>query len=74
MFWCPAYHHVKNDKLDPRARKAIFVGIKSIVKGFKLWDLEDKKFVYSKDITFDEASMLNASSFQWVKNKTNEVL
>ncbi|KAH9752745.1 Integrase catalytic domain-containing protein [Citrus sinensis] len=28
IFGCPAYYHVKNGKLDPRARKAIFVGFK----------------------------------------------
>ena len=53
---------VKDGKLDPRARKAISVGFKSGVKGFKFWDFEDKKFVYSKDVTFDEVSMIKASS------------
>ena len=36
IFWCPIYYHVKDGKLDPRARKAIFVGFKGGVKGFKL--------------------------------------
>ncbi|KAH9697268.1 Integrase catalytic domain-containing protein [Citrus sinensis] len=62
IFGCPAYYHVKYGKLDPRARKSIFVGFKGGVKGFKLWDLEDKKFVCSRDVTFDEASMMKASS------------
>ncbi|KAK9215025.1 hypothetical protein WN944_007028 [Citrus x changshan-huyou] len=74
VFGCPAYYHVKDGKLDPRARKAIFVGFKGGVKGFKLWDLEDKKFVCSRDVTFDEASMMKASSSQQVENKTKEVL
>ncbi|KAH9764742.1 hypothetical protein KPL70_001639 [Citrus sinensis] len=74
VFRCPAYYHIKDGKLDPRARKAIFVGFKGGVKGFKLWDLEDKKFVCSKDVTFDEASMMKASSSQQVENKTKEVL
>ncbi|KAH9718140.1 hypothetical protein KPL71_022099 [Citrus sinensis] len=74
IFGCPAYYHVKDGKLDPRARKAIFVGFKGGVKGFKLWDLEDKKFVCSRDVTFDEASMMKASSSQQVDNKTKEVL
>ena len=63
VFGCPAYYHVKDGKLDPRARKAIFVGFKGGVKGFKLWDLEDKKFVCSRDITFDEALMMKALNF-----------
>lgn len=45
IFGYPAYYHVKDGKLDPRARKAIFVGFKGGVKGFKLWDLKDKNFV-----------------------------
>ena len=82
VFGCLAYYHVKDGKLDPHARKAIFVGFKGGVKGFKLWDLEDKKFVCSRDVTFDEASMMKASmmkasmmkasSSQQVENKTNE--
>ena len=44
------------------------------VKGFKLWDLEDKKFVYNRDVTFNKSSMLKASSFQQVENKINEIL
>ncbi|KAH9660217.1 hypothetical protein KPL70_024138 [Citrus sinensis] len=74
VFGCPAYYHVKDGKLDTRARKFIFVGFKGGVKGFKLWDLEDKKFVCSRDVTFDEASMIKASSSQQVENKTTEVL
>ncbi|KAH9783016.1 hypothetical protein KPL71_009155 [Citrus sinensis] len=48
VFGCLAYYHVKDGKLDPCARKTIFVGFKGGVKGFKLWDLEDKKFVENK--------------------------
>ncbi|KAH9782808.1 Integrase catalytic domain-containing protein [Citrus sinensis] len=74
IFGCPSYYHVKDGKLDPRARKVIFVGFKGGVKGFKLWDLKDKKFVYSRDVIFDEASMMKASSSQQMENKTKEVL
>ncbi|KAH9794681.1 hypothetical protein KPL71_004983 [Citrus sinensis] len=74
IFRCLAYYHVKDGKLDPRARKAIFVGFKGGVKGFKLWDLEDKKFVCSRDVTFDEASIMKVSSSQQVENNTKEVL
>ncbi|KAH9725397.1 hypothetical protein KPL70_007865 [Citrus sinensis] len=37
-----SYYHVKDGKRDPRARKAIFVGFKGGVKGFKFYNLEDK--------------------------------
>ncbi|KAH9751460.1 hypothetical protein KPL71_014309 [Citrus sinensis] len=74
IFGCPAYYHVKDGKLDHRARKTIFVGFKGGVKGFKLWDLEDKKLVCSRDVTFDEVSMMKVSSSQQVENKTKDVL
>ena len=74
VFGCPTYYHVKNYKLDPRARKSIFVRFKGGVKGFKFWDIEDKKFVYTRDVTFDKASMLTTSSSQQVENKTNKTL
>jgi len=58
VFGCPAYYHIKEDKLDPRAKKSVFIGFKKGVKGNKIWDPKDKKFVLSRDVTFDKASML----------------
>ncbi|KAE8695371.1 hypothetical protein F3Y22_tig00110718pilonHSYRG00113 [Hibiscus syriacus] len=45
-------------KLDPRAKKAIFMGITSGVKGYRLWCPETKKIIFSRDVTFDESTML----------------
>ena len=64
IFGCPTYYYVKDGKLDPRARKAIFVGFKGKVKCFQIWNLEDKKFVCSRDVTFDEVSKMKALSSQ----------
>ena len=36
VFGCTAYYHVKESKLDPRARKVLFMGITSGVKGYRL--------------------------------------
>ena len=36
VFGCPAYYYVKEDKLDPRAKKGLFVGFKKGIKGFKI--------------------------------------
>ena len=58
VFGCPAYYHVKEDKLDPIAKKGMFVRFKKRVKSYKIWDPKDKKFVLSRDITFDEPSIL----------------
>ncbi|KAH9717385.1 hypothetical protein KPL71_021793 [Citrus sinensis] len=77
IFGCPAYYHVKDGKLDPRAIKAIFVGFKGGVKGFKLWDLEDKKVENkTKDVLqqveFDATSYVPVSSTS-KKGSTMEV-
>ena len=57
VFGCIAYYHVKDNKLDERAKKAIFLGYPKGVKGYRLWSIEDSKFIISRDVTFDERSM-----------------
>ena len=44
--------------LDPRAKKALFMGFSPGVKGYHLWCLEAKKAIISRDVTFDESAML----------------
>jgi len=58
VFNYPAYYHVKKDKLNPRARKGLFIGFKKGVKGYKIWDPKDKKIILSRDIKFDKASIV----------------
>lgn len=58
VFGCHAYYHVKNDKLDLRAKKAIFFYLQSRVKGYKRWDPSLKKTIISHDVSFDEASLM----------------
>ena len=55
VFCCPAYFHVNDGKLEPRAKKAIFLGYATGVKGYRLWfpDPKSPKFI-SRDVTFDE--------------------
>jgi len=36
VFGCPAYYHVKKDKLGPRTRKGVFIILKKEVKGYKI--------------------------------------
>ena len=58
VFSSIAYYHVKESKLDPRAKKALFMGVTSGVKGYRLWCLSSKKIISSRDVTFDESTML----------------
>jgi len=36
VFGCLTYYHVKEDKLDPRAKKGVFVGFKKGIKNYKI--------------------------------------
>ncbi|CAL8991426.1 unnamed protein product, partial [Prunus brigantina] len=64
IFGCPAYYHVRESKLDPRAKKALFMGFSTGVKGYRLWCPDEKKFVVSRDVTFDEAAMVNQNKHE----------
>ncbi|KAG8502301.1 hypothetical protein CXB51_002217 [Gossypium anomalum] len=75
VFGSTAYYHVKESKLDPREKKALFMGITSGVKGFRLWCLDTKKMIGSRDVTFDESATLKKVEFEQVRicpvNKSN---
>jgi len=43
VFGCPTYHHLSDEKLEPQARKVVFLGFKRGAKSYKLWDSEDKR-------------------------------
>ncbi|KAG8503986.1 hypothetical protein CXB51_002302 [Gossypium anomalum] len=58
VFGSTAYYHVKKSKLDPRAKKALFMGITFGVKRFRLWCLDTKKMICNRDVTFDESATL----------------
>ena len=57
VFRCLPYFSVKDDKLNPGAKNFVFLGIERNMKGYKVWDPENKKIVLSK-YTFNETSLL----------------
>ena len=57
VFGCDAYVHVpkeKRTKLDNKFERCIFIGYKDGLKGYKLWNPETRKVVYSRDVVFRE--------------------
>jgi hypothetical protein len=49
VFGCDAHVHVPKEnmsKLDKMVEKCIFIGYKYGMKGYKFWNLENKKEVY----------------------------
>lgn len=53
-FGCVAYIHHVQDKISPRAVKGILEGYAQGAKGYRVWLLEEKKIVVSKDVVFNE--------------------
>ena len=58
------YYHAKKSKLNPRAKKALFMGITDGVKGYRLWCPLTKKIIFDKDVTFDESVMLKQKIYK----------
>ena len=60
VFDCLAYFHVNDGKLEPKIMKDIFPVYAIGVKGY-MWcpDPKSYKFVFSRDVTFDETFMLH---------------
>ena len=60
VFGCPAFAHIKQGKLEPRALNGVFLGYPDEVKGFELWctDLKPPRAIISRDVVFNEAEML----------------
>ena len=61
IFGCPAYYHVSEGKLEPRARKGLFMGYGAGVKGYKIWSPSECKVIISRSVAFNENSMLHPS-------------
>jgi hypothetical protein len=64
VFGCPAYVHIlskKRSKLDLKSRQCVFLEYRKWVKGYKFWDLTANKAVISRDVVFDENSMLKST-------------
>ena len=50
-FESPAYFRAKDGMVNPRAKKFVFLGVKRNMKGYRLWDPENKKIVMSQHVT-----------------------
>lgn len=57
LFGCLAFAHKKGDKLEARAERCLMLGYAKNTKGYRLWSLERKKVVISRDVVFIEDSL-----------------
>ena len=69
-FGCTVYAHIPKDerrKLDPKSKKCILLGYGTETKGYRLYDPQSSRVMYSRDVKFNE------SEFGFEKNPDNEV-
>jgi len=59
VFGCPTYTHNKENKLGLRARKCIFLGYASRVKGYQLWRVDPKSLKTNMDETFYDSTIFH---------------
>ena len=61
VFGRPAYAQVNDGKLEPRAKKCIFLGYASRTKGYRLWCRDSKSpgLIVSRDVKFDKFAILD---------------
>jgi hypothetical protein len=76
VFGCDTYVHVPKEnrsKLDNKAEKCIFIGYKDGVKGYKLWNPETKKIVYSRDVVFREVKDVSKQEFPPTQDEPEKI-
>ena len=56
-FGSVVYIHTDQGKLKPRALKGVFIGYPPGVKGYKVWLIEQKQCVISRNVQFQEQTM-----------------
>ena len=59
-------------QVGPKGEKGVFIGFKNGIKCYKIGDPKDRKFILSRDATFDEASIVKPIDSQQVESQTNE--
>ena len=60
IFGCCVYAHVvktERCKLDSKANNCVMLGYGTQQKGYRLFDLEHRKVIHSKDVVFDETKI-----------------
>ena len=62
VFGSICYSHVPKDerrKLDFKSKKCVFVGYSTFSRGYRVYDLENKKTIVSRDVIFNENDRLS---------------
>ncbi|KAJ4721172.1 Retrovirus-related Pol polyprotein from transposon TNT 1-94 [Melia azedarach] len=74
VFGCTVHYHVNEGKLEPRAKKGVFVGYGNGVKGYRIWSPSEKRVILSRNVVFDGNSMFNPIVKSIVVSENDDML
>ena len=77
VFGCAAYAHISKEerqKLDLKAKKCILLGYGTDVKGYRLYNLQERRVFYSRDVVFDENNCSGLEKEQLVEDKVDKLV
>lgn len=60
MFGCAAYANIPSDqrtKLDSKSKRCILLDYGTEVKGYRLYDEQSCRVIFSRDVIFDESQL-----------------
>ena len=55
MFGVCSHTQDERQKFDSKARRCIFLGYGMVTKGYRLYDVNRSKVLYSRDVVFEES-------------------
>ena len=77
VFGCAAYAHISKEeqqKLDLKAKKCILLGYGTDVKGYRLYNLQERRVFYSRDVVFDENNCSGLEKEQLVEDRVDKLI
>ncbi|XP_074371800.1 putative mitochondrial protein AtMg00710 [Apium graveolens] len=60
FFGRTVYYHVNEGKLEPGAKKKVYVSYGDGVKGYRIWPPSENRVILSRNIVFDENSIFKS--------------
>ena len=74
IFGCPVYYYVRDSKLKTIAKKGMFLGFSMEIQGYKIWRPETQKVRVSRDVTFEESSLLKQCQKKNLQNMGKKMI
>ena len=72
VFGCSAYAHISKEersKMDPKAKKSIFLGYGIGFKGYRLFDIDTSEIFHGRDVIFNETASISEHWLEEVENQ-----